>query len=475
MVSGQLTVRAADRFADWRVQARSLLSADVAPDDVAWSDGDGLFTSPEIANESTLFDASAQRVADELPDASAPAAPLVVSRRLMRTLRVVFAHDDRSRHALMYRVLWRAAHEGGAFLGNPADADVSRLALWERAVGRDMHKAKAFVRFKPVDTEQGSCYSAWFEPSYRIVELVAPFFAARFTNMRWALATPRESVFWDLRSLRIGPGVSPPARASQDSIEAAWRKYYASIFNPARVKIAAMKKEMPMRYWRNLPESTEIAGLIRDAGPRVAQMISRGGVSDMPDRMSGSKRSGATAPAAGTGRAVGGEGPTDASIVVIGEQPGHEEDLAGRPFVGPAGKVLDEALARANVDRKGLYVTNAVKHFGFTMRGKRRLHKTPGQREIMASRDVLFGEIERIGPRVIVCLGRTAVLAMTHGTGIKPERGKPIELPSGTWLVATWHPSYALRAEDQRDAVIDDIRDAFTQARALAGRREGVH
>jgi uracil-DNA glycosylase family protein len=145
-------------------------------------------------------------------------------------------------------------------------------------------------------------------------------------------------------------------------------------------------------------------------------------------------------------QAVPGEGSPNARIVAVGEQPGDQEDLVGKPFVGPAGRVLDEALERAGVDRRDLYVTNAVKHFSWELRGKRRLHKTPTQQELAACQEWLLGEIRLIEPELIVCLGGTAVRAVL-GPKIKvlANRGQFLESPFGIPTLVTVHPSSILR------------------------------
>jgi uracil-DNA glycosylase family protein len=148
-------------------------------------------------------------------------------------------------------------------------------------------------------------------------------------------------------------------------------------------------------------------------------------------------------------QAVLGEGPKKARVVFIGEQPGNEEDLQGRPFVGPAGGVLDRALAAASIDRADAYITNAVKHFKFEERGKRRLHKKPRVSEIRACQPWLEAEMEAIQPKVIVCLGATAAQTLLGSKfRLTQQRGVPLEHPWADWVVATIHPSAILRAPD---------------------------
>jgi uracil-DNA glycosylase len=154
-------------------------------------------------------------------------------------------------------------------------------------------------------------------------------------------------------------------------------------------------------------------------------------------------------------QAVCGEGGAKASVMLVGEQPGDQEDLTGKPFIGPAGKVLDDALEKAGIDRRDVYVTNAVKHFSWEPRGKRRMHKTPAQQEVAACLDWLLGEIRLIEPRLIVCLGGTAVRALL-GPKVKVliNRGKFFESEWGPKILVTVHPSSILRTppEDRSKA-----------------------
>lgn len=166
-------------------------------------------------------------------------------------------------------------------------------------------------------------------------------------------------------------------------------------------------------------------------------------------------------------QAVPGEGSRRARILLVGEQPGDEEDLAGRPFVGPAGRLLRQLLERSGIDPQGVFITNAVKHFSFELRGKRRIHKTPTQREVAACLHWLQQEIERIRPKVIVTLGATALAAVVgRRQGIGDARGSDLHHLSGAHVVATYHPSAGLRALDDAararlvDAIVEDLRRA---------------
>jgi len=168
---------------------------------------------------------------------------------------------------------------------------------------------------------------------------------------------------------------------------------------------------------------------------------------------------------------VFGEGPEHATMLLVGEQPGEQEDLAGRPFVGPAGAVFERALAEAGIDRTGIYVLNAVKHFKFVPRGKIRLHQRPDTAEIAACRFWLDPERRFVGPRVVVALGATAAHSLLgRAVAVGKSRGQPIRLEHGSILFVTTHPSYLLRIPDRqaaaaaRERVIADLRQAHEAA-----------
>ena len=161
---------------------------------------------------------------------------------------------------------------------------------------------------------------------------------------------------------------------------------------------------------------------------------------------------------------VFGEGPSGAPVMLVGEQPGDQEDLAGRPFVGPAGHLLTRALAAASIPRERVYITNAVKHFKFELRGKRRIHKKPVDAEIAACHDWLKREIELVAPRLIVAMGATAVRSVLgRAAPIMTSRGKVTEYASGIALLITVHPSFLLRVpeqdkDDEYGRFLDDIK-----------------
>jgi uracil-DNA glycosylase family protein len=170
---------------------------------------------------------------------------------------------------------------------------------------------------------------------------------------------------------------------------------------------------------------------------------------------------------------VFGEGGEHAALLVVGEQPGDREDIEGHPFVGPAGRLLDRALEATDVPREEVYITNAVKHFKWEPRGKRRLHKTPAQREIEACLPWLEAELEAIEPRVVLCLGATAARAVMGGkVRVTETRGKPLRSPLGTDVVITIHPAYILRLRTGAEEAFASFVSDVAQAAKLAGLRQ---
>jgi uracil-DNA glycosylase len=458
--------------AGWRRAARGLLAEGVSPFAVVWSTG---------GEAGDLF--AGEEAARERSGAANPAPPRV-PRAFLDLAENGLLHADPGRFDLFYRLLLRVAADRRA-MEDVADPDLVRARALAKAVRRDKHKMTAFVRFREVQGEDGAHFVAWFEPEHHILEATAPFFVRRFAAMRWSILTPLRSAHWDGTDLVLGEGARREDAPEGDALEAAWRTYYASIFNPARLKVSAMRAEMPKKYWRNLPEASLIRPLIADAERRAADMVAAA----PPAPKKGQRLMSQAAPAAPVSaepldvlraearecracplwapatQTVFGEGPADASIVVLGEQPGDKEDLAGRPFVGPAGALFDRAARQAGLDRQKVYVTNAVKHFKFEPRGKFRLHKTPGPTEIAACRPWLERELATIRPKLVVAMGATAArAAVGRPVKVGESRGSIIEREGAPDLLVTVHPSYLLRVpdEDRKQAefarFVEDLR-----------------
>jgi probable DNA metabolism protein len=447
----------ADDFDGWRDAARALALAGVPPADIVWQVGDA---------PADLFGGAAAQVTGD-------AAAFRVPRRFVDLARDVVLHADPQRFALLYQFLTRLL-PAPALIHDAADAARARLEAMAKQVRRDIHKMRAFLRFREVIDDAGPRFVAWFEPEHHIVRANARFFVDRFHTMRWSILTPELALHWDGMTLSEGPGATRADAPQDDPAEAIWKTYYAAIFNPARLKTGAMLKEMPRKYWKNMPESALIPALIAGAQAREAAMVATAPANpgDKPwsalrDEAAQCTRCPLHRPATQT---VFGEGPVDAPLMLVGEQPGDQEDLAGRPFVGPAGQLLDAALAEAGVDRASAYLTNAVKHFKFEPRGRRRIHARPDAGEITACRWWLDQELLVVRPRVVVALGATAARALLgRAVTLTRERDRPHPLPSGAELWITVHPSYLLRLPDpalaaqERTRFVADLRHAGTR------------
>lgn len=240
-----------DDFDGWRDAARALVLARVPPEEVVWQ-----------AGEADLFG-----VVTDLPEGK---GALTAPRDFIDLARSVVCHSDPERFALLYALLWRL-QDARQLIHDHADPLVRRCEELAKGVRRDIHKMRAFVRFREID----GCYIAWFEPDHHIVRANASFFVRRFASMKWSILTPEVSIHWDGKTLAEGPGASKADAPEGDPVEEMWKTYYASIFNPARVKIGAMLKEMPRKYWKNMPETALVPLLIATAQARVAGMIER--------------------------------------------------------------------------------------------------------------------------------------------------------------------------------------------------------
>lgn len=460
-------------FDGWRDAARRLSLNDVAPADIIWRTG----------SSNDLFAADTP-----LPDAPANAT-LNVPRDFIERAKAVICHSDPARFTLLYRLLWRLRDEPN-LLRIASDPDVIRLREMEKSVRRDSHKMHAFVRFVKVGTGEDERFVAWFEPDHYIVERNADFFIRRFAGLRWTILTPHASADWDGEKLSIGPGATKADAPTEDVSNDLWRTYFANIFNPARLKVKAMQAEMPKKYWRNLPEASLIPELIKGADEAARQMLAKmptlpaphhariqervwsKDVAALPETATTLEELSLLAKScrrcplwADATQTVCGEGPSDARVVFVGEQPGDQEDIAGRPFVGPAGQVFDAVISQAEIDRQKLYVTNAVKHFKFEPRGKKRIHQRPNVGEISACRWWLDHELDLIKPEFVVAMGATAAHALLEkSVSITAMRGQTVERSDGLRVFLTIHPSFILRIQDKAQAhaerarFLDDMR-----------------
>jgi len=447
----------------WRDHARRLLQAGIAPDQVTWT-----VEGRRQAGELDLSPAAA------LPEKASEqrARAVRISKTLFSLINTALLHSNEDRFDLAYRLLYRS-QSVPALHRNPADADVRKLNRYAKAIRRDIHKMHAFVRFRKIGASEGrEQFVAWFEPDHHITAAVAPFFRNRFTGMDWLIVTPSASIAWDGQKLSVGPGGCKEDVPQEDVVEAEWRTYYANIFNPARVKISAMKSEMPMKYWKNLPEAELIPSLLEQAGSRVDAMVARGQedmlfdhsmdkpVANLPDSLDqlyALLEQQTDAPMEKfSDKLIRGSGPDHAALMIIGEQPGDQEDREGRPFVGPAGQLLSRALEQAHIDRQQTFLTNAVKRFKYTPRGKRRIHETPNVGEINYYRWWVEQEIRLVDPKLVVALGATAARSLTgKAVTISRHRGEILPGADGRSILITVHPSYLLRIPDEQGRQVE--------------------
>ena len=452
-------------FAQWRDAARDLLARQVPPHAVQWSEtvqSDDLFGGIEQAI--VPYAGAAASTAES--GAAGTAAPMLrVSREMLKMLESAACFRDHDRYAFLYKIVWRW-QAGQQDVLSAADSDGARLNAMVKTVKREIHKMNAYLRFRERDAAAGAPqFVAWFEPEHDVLPQVAAHFSRRMGQTSWMIGTPQATMLWDGSRLESGPALMSGPEDIDDSGEAMWLTYYRSTFNPARLNTKVMQGHIASRYWKNMPEGALVPGMIAEAAAGARQ--------DGQTRSVGA-RTGVTIPVSAESaqplrqqpssldecrrcdlwrnatQAVAGVGPSSARIMLVGEQPGDQEDLAGTPFIGPAGKVLDDAFQRAGLSRDAVYLTNAVKHFKWEPRGKRRLHKTPAQMEVNACAYWLEEEMARVQPQVIVALGGTALKAILRDpkATLTDKLGVPFQ-HEGKWIVVVYHPSYILRVPDE--------------------------
>ncbi len=503
-----MNIRIQPDFNDWRTHARIALQQGYAPEELNLEDA--TVNANRTLDLASLF--------EDTPT-GAPIPNPHTSQSFLELAQTAAAHRSADRWNLLYRILYRL-QTNRDLLKIEIDSDVAQLRTLDHQARRDLHKMHAFVRFRkvepdvmdianpfaphpeftPLDDAPGAAthtstlaqehFVAWYQPDHRILPLAAPFFAERFAPMQWTILTPDASVSWDpaTRQLHWFEGLPRECAPQADELETLWRSYYASIFNPARLNTSAMRSEMPIRYWRDLPEVALLPTLITQAASRVGTMVTTQAVKPSAAPFVPAKHElpliNAALPTCKgcdlylhATQAVPGAGPSPATIhkaatlMLVGEQPGDQEDLQGLPFVGPAGRILDKALAELNIERSSVYVTNAVKHFKFIQRGKLRLHQNPRMSEISACRPWLLAEIDAVRPKIILCLGASASKSLLGGTfALMRDHGKILSTPYADQVVATIHPSAVLRARDQQTGeqlynfLRDDLALAFHAA-----------
>ncbi|MBC7413630.1 MAG: UdgX family uracil-DNA binding protein, partial [Herminiimonas sp.] len=447
----------------WRTVARALLAQQVPPHAVQWSEApasDDLFGSLVDDDPAPLLQPPPPRRAEGPAPVQA-----TIPRELLRMLEAAACFRAADRYGFLYKVVWRWQC-GERDVLSAADHDGSRLHAMVKTIRREIHKMNAYLRFRERAAELGAPqFVAWFEPEHDVLPQVAAHFSRRMGQTSWMIGTPQATMLWDGARLEAGPAVMTGPEAIDDSGEALWLTFYRSTFNPARLNTKVMQGHIASRYWKNMPEGALVPAMIAEAAAGARQ--------DGQTRSVG-ERSGVTIPISAekaqpqrerpssleecrrcdlwrhATQAVPGIGPATARIMLVGEQPGDQEDLVGKPFIGPAGQVLDAAFQQAGLARDAVYLTNAVKHFKWEPRGKRRLHKTPAQMEITACSYWLEEELARVQPQVIVALGGTALKAILGDpkATLTDRLGVPFQ-HEGKWIVAVYHPSYVLRVPDE--------------------------
>ncbi|WP_310179854.1 UdgX family uracil-DNA binding protein [Duganella sp. 3397] len=475
-----MTRRVVQTFAEWRTAARDLVARSIAPEYVEWA------SEPEDGDLFSGF--GSQAGATALKAAPPPGAELRLPRQVMDMIEDAACFNALDRWSFLYKVIWRW-HLGERDVVSPADPDGARLYAMVKAVHREQHDMHAYVRFRERKEEDGAPrFVAWFEPTHDVLPQVARHFARRMGPITWLIATPGQAILWDGEKLIEAPSLLRSAADIEDAGEALWLTYYRSIFNPARVNADLLRSHIPSRFWKNLPEGAIVPAMVTAAnnGERrtgqTGTVAQRGGATsipiaperaqpqrELPTSLDQCRRCALWENAT---QAVAGVGPAQARIMLVGEQPGDQEDLQGLPFVGPAGAVLQQAMQEAGVDRDSIYLTNAVKHFKWEPRGKRRLHKTPAQREVAACHLWLEEELKRVQPQVVVALGSTALKSLLQDgaatmTAMMND-GHPVPVQhDGRWVVTVYHPSYVLRAPDEASrrqaygVIIEGLRQAL--------------
>ncbi len=221
-----ITLRPGADLDGFRNAVRSLVGQGVPPEAVTWS----------ITDAPGLFGSDAEAI---------PAPPLALPKPVAALIPQVIPHRDSERYGLLYALIWRVCHGERHLMEVGSDPLIYRLHRMAKAIGRDLHKMHAFLRFRRAEDSGGEHYVAWFEPDHHILEAAAPFFVSRFRGMRWSILTPDGSAHWDTETLTFGPPGDRAALPEGDGFEAGWQTYYESTFNPARTNLKAMRAEMP--------------------------------------------------------------------------------------------------------------------------------------------------------------------------------------------------------------------------------------
>jgi uracil-DNA glycosylase len=407
----QIVLASETDWEGWRQATRRLVLAGVPPEELTWSVGGDASHLPE-------GDGSFH-----VPRALVALASLAIQARYA------------DRFGLLYSVVWRV-NAGEKLLEDDADPDLSLVRRMALAVRADAHRMRTNMRFLSVAGENGTRFLGWFEPAHFVLPANAQLIVRRFPDVAMSIVTPDGAAHWDRSALSFGSGL----RHAEDdeALQAWWETHRNMLLEEVTSKVSVPEAEALDEVPRP-PDRPALGPVVLRARPDPALLRSA-------KEASTCRRCPLYKPATQT---VFGEGPADATVMFVGEQPGDQEDTIGRPFVGPAGQMMDRAMEEAGIDRRAAYVTNAVKHFKFSQRGKRRIHQTPEVPEIQACSFWLDVERVHVRPRLLVLMGASAARAVLgRAVTISRERGRPIQLPDGQTVFVTVHPSFLLRVPD---------------------------
>ena len=263
-LSSVIRLQRPDDVGEWRIAARAYLLAGISPESITWKVGQ---------DSADMFECSLDVPADAQCLVPGNRVNLRVPADFMDLASLVVCHCSPDRFGLLYRILWRRLNGEPNLLTQLADPDIRKIHAYGKQVSRERHKMHAFVRFSQTRDKLPEHFIAWFEPEHHTLRLSIGFFVRRFANMHWSIITPIESAHWDGESLKYGEGGKNKRGASDVSMEALWGVYFSNIFNPSRLKLDAMRSEMPVKYWKNLPEASLIEGLAATANLRSEGMI----------------------------------------------------------------------------------------------------------------------------------------------------------------------------------------------------------
>ena len=427
MCMRRIVLRSETDWDGWRQATRALVQAGAEPGTLTWAVGGDV--SP-------------------LPDA---AGTFQVPRVLMALASVAIQAREPERFGLLYSLVWRIG-AGEKVLEDDTDPDLALVRRMALAVRADAHRMRTGLRYLPVAEGGGVRYLGWFEPAHFVLPANARLLARRYPELRLSIVTPDGSAHWDGASLLFGDGLRHAA--DDEALQAWWDTHRDLVLDHASADVSVPEAEAMDEAPRS-PDRPAIGPVVLNEGadPDLRRAAREAG---------SCRRCPLHGPATQT---VFGEGPAGARAMFVGEQPGDQEDMIGRPFVGPAGQLMDRAMEEAGIDRRMVYVTNAVKHFKFEARGRRRIHQTPEVPEIQACGFWLDVERTRIRPILTVAMGASAARAVLgRAVTIGRERGRPIRMADGRTVFVTVHPSYILRLPDRaaKDreyaALVGDLR-----------------